>query len=170
MWGALEPATRTFLASGEAVFRTRRDDPAFDFSGPAVEYAKAVETELNALLFPALRKVYAGKAEAERSVFLDGRTLDLGQRVPPQSLGAMLVLLEKKPVIEKGVRRAFSTAESGWIPGELPHALRRIVEIRNPAAHGKKTSKDEASARRAEILGIGQEGVVVRMGRVGGGQ
>ena len=46
MWDALEPATRGFVASGEAVFRAHRDDPGFDFSGPAIEYAKAVETEL----------------------------------------------------------------------------------------------------------------------------
>ena len=69
------------------MFCTRRDDPAFHFSGPAVEYAKAVETEL--------RNVYAGKPEVDRSVLLGGRTLELGLRVPPQSLGAMLVLLKR---------------------------------------------------------------------------
>jgi uncharacterized protein len=40
VWESWETATRTFLGSAEAVFRARRDDPAFDFSGPAVEYAK----------------------------------------------------------------------------------------------------------------------------------
>lgn len=112
---------------------------------------------------------YAADAmDKHLGVLLDTRTLELGQRVTLQSLGAMLVLLEKKPVIEKGGRRAFSTADAAWILRELPQALRRIVEIRNPAAHGKQTSKDEVSARRAEIMGIGQEVAVVRMGRVGG--
>ncbi|MEQ9570180.1 MAG: hypothetical protein RLN75_08325 [Longimicrobiales bacterium] len=50
LWHLMEPATRTFLASAEAVVRARRDDPAFDFSGAAVEYAKALETEVNAVL------------------------------------------------------------------------------------------------------------------------
>ena len=58
LWSAMEPATRSFLASAEAVFRARRDDPGFDLSGVAVEYAKAVETELNALVFPALKKAF----------------------------------------------------------------------------------------------------------------
>jgi len=116
------------------------------------------EPELNAFLLPALRTVCAGKPEADRSVLLDGRTLDLGQPLPRRSLGAMLALLKKKPVLERGVRRAFSTADAGWILGELSHALRRIVESRNPAAYGKKTSKDEASARRAEVMGIGRMG------------
>lgn len=89
--------------------------------------------------------------------------------MPPQSLGAMVVLLEKKPVIAKGVRSARSTADAGWILGELPHALRRILEIRNPAAHGGRVTRDQVMARRAEILGIGSEGLIVRMGRVGGG-
>jgi hypothetical protein len=52
VWSNVEASTRTFLASSEAVFRARRSDPTFDFSGPAVELAKAVEGELNALIFP----------------------------------------------------------------------------------------------------------------------
>jgi len=50
LWAALDPGSRLFLASAEAVFRAHRDDPAFDFAAPAVEYAKAVEVEVNALL------------------------------------------------------------------------------------------------------------------------
>jgi hypothetical protein len=136
VWGALEPRpgrswprAKRCSAPGATIRRS---------TSRGRRWSTPEETELNALLFSALRKVYAGRPEAERSVLLDGRTLDLGQRVPPQSLGGMLVLLEKKPVIEKGVRRAFSTADAGWILGELPHALRRIVEIRNPAAHGEE--------------------------------
>jgi hypothetical protein len=82
------------------------------------------------------------KRETERSVFLDRRTLDLVQRVPPQSLGGMIVQLEKKLVIDKGLRRAFSTAGAGWLLPELPHALRRIVEIRNPMGQGTRNFRD----------------------------
>jgi hypothetical protein len=165
VWSALEPASRTFLSSAEAVFRARKDDPGFDFSGPAVEYAKAVETELNALLFPPLRRFYAGKPVPDRSVLLDGRTVDLGLRIPPQSLGTLEILLEKKPVIQKGVRMVFPH-DHGWVLGELPHALKRIVEIRNPAAHARKTTRDTLMLRRAEIMGIGCEGLIVRLARV----
>jgi hypothetical protein len=166
VWGVLEPATRTFLASAEAVFRTRKDDPAFDFSGPAVEYAKAVEAELNAVLFPAMRKVLAGVTEAERTVRLDSGLLELGKRVPPQSLGAILLMLEKKPTVGKAIRKAFSQTDAGWILGELPHCLRRIVELRNPAAHSGASTRDAVSVRRREILGIGLEGAIPRIARV----
>jgi len=164
VWAALEPASRTFLSSAEAVFRARREDPGFDFSGPAVEYAKAVETELNALLFPRLRKVYAGWQVPDRSVLLEGRSVDLGLSIPPQPLGALKVLLEKKPVIQQGVRAGFPH-DHAWILGALPHALKRIVEIRNPAAHARKTSRDTLLLRRAEIMGIGCEGLIVRLAR-----
>jgi hypothetical protein len=42
---------------GRGGFPLRRDDPGFDFSGPAAGYAKAVETEVKALVFPRLRKL-----------------------------------------------------------------------------------------------------------------
>ena len=164
IWGVLEPATRTFLASAEAVFRARKDDPAFDFSGPAVEYAKAVETELNALIFPAMRKSLSGHREADRSVLLDGRTLDLGKKVPPQSLGAVLLMLEKKPLVAKAIRQSLPK-DQAWILSELPHCLRRIMEVRNPASHSGATTRDAVSQRRGEILGIGSEGAVVRIAR-----
>ncbi len=56
IWNLMEPATRTFLASAEAVVRARREDPVFDFSGAAVEYAKALETEVNAIVPPLVRR------------------------------------------------------------------------------------------------------------------
>jgi hypothetical protein len=161
----LEPATRTFLASAEAVFRARREDPGFDFSGPAVEYAKAVEAELNALLFPAMRKVMAGVTEAERSVRLDGSLLDLGKPAPPQSLGTILLMLEKKAAVTRAVRKAF-VHDHAWLLGELPHCLRRIVELRNPAAHSSAAGRDAVATRRREILGIGLEGTISRIARV----
>jgi hypothetical protein len=165
VWAALEPATRTFLASAEAVFRSRREDPGFDFSGPAVEYAKAVEAELNALLFPALRKLLAGKTEAERSVRLDTGLLDLGKPGPPQTLGTILLMLEKKPVVTRTVRQAFHH-DYAWLLGEVPHALRRVVDLRNPVAHSRTASRDAVGQRRREILGIGFEGVIPRIARV----
>jgi hypothetical protein len=165
VWSVLEPSTRTFLASAEAVFRARREDPGFDFSGPAVEYAKAVETELNHLLLPALRRKLAGKPIPDRSVLLDGRTVDLAQRVTPQSLGTLILMLEKKPAVEAGVRQAFPHDHS-WILGELPHGLRRILDLRNPAAHAGATGRDAALDRRSEVLGIGREGLIARLARV----
>ena len=91
--------------------------------------------------------------------------MDLGIRIPPQSLGTLLVMLEKKPVVQKAVRTAFPH-DYTWLLGELPHCLRRITGIRNPAAHTRATTREGVGEGRNEILGIGCEGVVVRLGRI----
>ena len=117
------------------------------------------------LLFPALRRLLTGKTEAERTLRLDTGLLDLGKRVSPQSLGTLLLMLEKKAVVTRTVRQAF-VHDHAWILGELPHCLRRIVEIRNPAAHSGSATRDAVGQRRREILGIGVEGTIPRIARV----
>jgi len=129
-----------------------------------MEYSKAVETELNALLFPAMRKILSGHRKADRSVLLDNRPIDLGQKVPPQGLGAIHLMLDKKPLVATAVRKALPN-DQAWILSELPHRLRRIMDLRNPAAHSQACTRDQVGARRQEILGIGHEGIIVRLGR-----
>jgi hypothetical protein len=163
VWRVLEPATRTFLATAEAVFRSRLEDPGFDFSGPAVGYAKAVETEVNALVFPRLRKVLEREPPANREVRVDGRLLDLGRRVDHQTVGAVAVLLNKQDLVQKAVRRAFSSSDYSWILGVLPRQLSVIAEMRNPMAHSRNAARADVTAAREEILEIGQEGLIVRL-------
>lgn len=163
VWRVLEPATRTFLATAEAVFRSRRDDPGFDFSGPAVGYAKAVETEVNALLFPRLRKVLEREVPANREVRVDGRLLDLGRKVEHQTLGALAVLIERQELVQKSVRAVFNASDSSWIMGVLPGQLSATAELRNPAAHSRSAARAEVTVAREWILGVGQQGLLVRV-------
>ena len=166
VWERFETATRTFLTSAEAVFRARRDDPAFDFSGPAVEYAKAVETELNALVFPRLRRRLEGALLKDREVVTgDGHRLDLGGRVPHQSLGAILRLLEHDDVVGRALGGAFGSADAGWLRSTAPRELRGIVDLRNPAAHSEAVGRERVEAVRAMVMGVGCEGVLVRIAR-----
>ena len=165
VWSTFEPSTRSFIASGEAIYRTRRDDPAFDFATVLVEYAKALETELNALFFPALQRVLAREPTSLRWVNLDGRTLDLGAPVAHQTLGALLHLLEKNDVFQRGVRLALR-GDARWALDELPAALAPIVDVRNPGAHSRTCTRDDVQPLRSRVLGIGGEGVLVRIARV----
>ena len=164
LWHAMEPASRTFLAAAEAVFRARRGDPDFDCSGPALEYAKAVETELNALLFPALRGVLQGSPPAEREIHVDGRRLDLGAPVPHQTLGTLRNLLEHEGTVRGTLERALRH-DASWLKDQLPYRLKRLVELRNPAAHSEPVSADVLAHEREAIVGIGQEGLLVRLVR-----
>jgi hypothetical protein len=165
VWSMLEPASRTFLAGAEAVFRSRRGDPRFDFSGPAVSYAKAVETELNALLFPALRRVLGTARPHDRETRVDGWTLDLGRPVPHQTLGTLRNLLQHSEPVQLGLKAALPH-DFSWLLSILPAELQKLEDLRNPAAHSAAARIDEATRIRERVLGIGQDGLIVRIARI----
>lgn len=137
------------------MFRARRDDPAFDFSGPAVEYAKAVETALSAVLFPPLRRLLKWKPPAEREVRVDGRRLDLGGAVPHQSLGAVCDWLLD------GVLSGYSVAPGRcrWCPdGPARRRAARHRATKDPELPpGADHPRGEAKARFFRALGFDRE-------------
>jgi hypothetical protein len=164
LWPLLSPTTRSFLAAAEAEFRAHRDDAGFDLSGAAIAYAKAVETELNATVFPALRAQFRSKPPHEREVREEGRLLDLGGTVPHQSLGTVVHLLEHQDLVQAAVRRAMPV-DHNWLLGLLPRELGPIRDLRNPGAHSEATSASALEASRRTILGIGCEGLLERLVR-----
>ena len=167
VWPVLDPTTRTFLASADAVYRQRRDDPGFDFSAPAIEYSKAVEAELNALIFRLIREPLSRASYAERTANVDGRPMDLGDDVAHQPLGTLVNLLKHDDAMKRGIRLAFTnTNDARWLLGELPSHLDPIVAIRNPAAHTARLERHDVAELRARILGIGCEGLITQIARV----
>ncbi len=73
LWMNLDPGARAFIATAERLFRDHRTDAAFDLSTVIVNFAKAVEVQVNALLRVAL----AGADRSLRLRNVDGRTVDL---------------------------------------------------------------------------------------------
>ncbi len=166
VWRHLEYSTRVFLASAEATFRARRHDPAYDFSVVAVEYAKAIETEANALIFRPLRKLYSKGNSQGRRVRVNDGELDLGDVVPHQTLGTLVVLLSKNTEIRKAVQAVFQQkADAEFVMGELSAYLTDIADRRNPAAHSHKMSREDCLKLRERIIGIGVEGMISRITR-----
>lgn len=146
------------------MFRARRDDPQFDFTGPALEYAKALEVELNALMFRQLRRVVGSQAQEDRTIRVSGKRIDPKNPVPHQSLGSLRHLLEKDSTVRKGLRTALGK-EGKWLVDEFPFLLKPVVRMRNPAAHGAALRGSEVIERRSHILGIGCEGTLARLAR-----
>jgi hypothetical protein len=101
-------------------------------------------------------------------VMVDGRRLDLGRLVPHQSLGTILYLLEKDDVVARALGGAFSAADAGWLRSNAPRELRGIVELRNPAAHSGSVSREQVERMRAQVMGLGCEGVLVRVAKAKG--
>lgn len=166
VWSQLQPTSRSFLASAEAVFRARRNDPQFDFSGPVLEYVKAVETELNSLIFPALRRVLRNRPPAEREIRAREGRLDLGARVPHQSIGTLKLLLEKEKIVRGQLEPAIGY-EARWLLRDLPGRIGPLVRWRNPGAHSEVIAGEVAARVRGDVLGIGQEGLLVRIAQTG---
>jgi len=125
-----------------------------------------LEAELNQLVFPALRSALANKPPKDREVRVDGRSLDLGGVVPHQTLGAIRNLLEHEPVVQTGLRARFPH-DHPWLLGVLPREIRRLAEFRNAGAHAAVTDAAELAEVRRGVLGVGQEGLLGRLVRVG---
>ncbi|MGD2067159.1 MAG: hypothetical protein PVI57_00635 [Gemmatimonadota bacterium] len=167
IWRAMEPGTRTFLSAAEAVVRARRQDTRFDFSGPAVEYAKAVETELNAVVFGALRPLMAGRPPGERTIHGESGTINLAGAVPHQTLGRLCHLLLKDATVRSGLKDAApNDAKSLTDEYRIPGRVRRIAELRNPAAHAEAVGREALLEAREEILGIGRPGLLTEVVRM----
>jgi hypothetical protein len=98
----------------------------------AVEYAKAVETELNALLFPRLRKRLERAMAKDRDVVIGGRGIDIGARVPHQSLGTILHLLQHEDAVGRALGATFSHVDAGWLRGTAPSELRVSSSFATP--------------------------------------
>ena len=161
VWLGLDPVVRAFVATGERIYRDHADDPAFDLSPVVVEYAKALEVMCRGLAGAAL-------ATAPRDVLRHVRERDpdllpdqWGRRPPSLSdLGRILGGSGRmKSFFSQAVR------DGGWVSSDLPHILSRVARLRNPAAHGQRVLRADVQRLRRELLGIGCEGVVVRLAK-----
>lgn len=158
-WAALLPTTRTFVATAERLMRDHRRDTAFDFATVLVELSKAVEVQVNALLAAALRDA----PDPVRYMSGDGRLVDLGTS---RALSAGQLARAISHDFERMQYLAKSLTEARWFTESLPPILEQLAEVRNPAAHSARRSRDQVLQLRDEILGIGCEGHLVTLSRV----
>jgi hypothetical protein len=76
-----------------------------------------------------------------------------------------LHLLEHDDTVARALGGAFSAPVFGWLRSNAPRELKGIVEIRNPAAHSEAVSRERVEQLRALVMGVGCEGVLVRLAR-----
>ncbi|MGH7617461.1 MAG: hypothetical protein ACREPM_09565, partial [Gemmatimonadaceae bacterium] len=158
-WDALDPAARTFIATAESLFREHRKDAAFDFAPVVIDFAKAIELQVNAILKSGL----AGVAESDRRVNVDGRSLDLvGGRL--WSLGELARAIGETEHVSRMLKRRLERGE--WFTASLPPILNELSEVRNPAAHTVAVPVEKARRLRDRLLGIGVPGILAELGRV----
>ena len=132
--------------------------------GQAVQMAKAVETEVNAIVFEGTRRVLAERPFAARSTRAEGHDLDLGRPVPHQSLGVLKRLLEADAKVKKALGAAYPQHGTFLTDSyKLPSELEDLRRLRIPAAHSEALSADEVYRSRARLLGIGCHGLLPRL-------
>ncbi|MDP3940204.1 MAG: hypothetical protein Q8R92_18975 [Deltaproteobacteria bacterium] len=147
-WANLDPVARTFIATGEKIFRDHRGDPGFDFTPVIIEFAKVFEVQGNAILSRAL----SGAPPDLRQANIDGKTIDF-VRQGPLSLGQLGLLLDGDKRLVDYLRKQLRHGE--WFTGSLPAITTAFAQLRNEAAHTKRVSRETATQWRNQLLGIG---------------
>ncbi|HID20759.1 MAG TPA: hypothetical protein EYP28_07505 [Methanophagales archaeon] len=162
-WQELEESTRDFLTTGESVFRAFRTVKEVDFAAPAVEFAKALEVELNTKLINRFRS-YSKKRgdffqiiqrkDGSRSKLLSRKELTLGQ------IRYELKEVTSNPATVYVKFREYLKQESDtpdfWLDGDkFPKTLQTITQrYRNGAAHTAKMTLELFEEWRNLLLGV----------------
>lgn len=158
LWSSLEPAARTFVATGERLFREHRVDPAFDFAPVLTSFAKAIEVQANAVLRRALQKL----SKPARIANIGGQSVDLTQR-GALSLGEMAHAIGGERQLNDGLLGALVNGQ--WFTGQLPAILDDFRSVRNPGAHAAVIDRATAKIWRERIVGVGCSGLLVELAR-----
>lgn len=158
-WAGLEPVAREFIASAERLVRAHRGDAAFDFTPVVLNLAKALEVQCTTLLRRALQDV----PREARLANVDGRTVDLATH-ELLTLGQLFHALRSESRLRQAL--AVRLRDSAWFLDTLPRALEGWPDLRNRAAHSQRVERGEALAWRNELVGVGGQGVLVRLGGV----
>lgn len=159
VWLSFDPAVRGFVATAEDVFRGHADDPAFDLSSVVVELAKALEVMCARLLRPVL-----SRAPKDVLAHLNSEELPEAWGPHPPSLAGYARIIAGSKVVAVWLSRHLS--DGAWIVDSLPPILEAFARVRNPAAHERRADRAEVARWRRELLGIGCEGVLVRLSKV----
>jgi hypothetical protein len=159
-WAKLDPGARTFIATAEKLYRDHRNDIAFDFSPILIDFAKAFEVQTNILLKRALAKV----RPLDRTVNIEGKSVDL-VKGGPYGLGSLALVIGENEHINKTLKKNF-THGGEWFCSSLPPILRRLAELRNPAAHSGSLDRETVHKQRNQYLGVGCEGDLVKLAKV----
>ena len=159
LWGNLDPAARGFIATAEQLFRTHRTDAAFDLSAVVVDFAKAVEVQVNA----RLREALAAADARLRRANVDGAPVDLVAD-GPFALGPLAHAIGGDEARNAWLRRRLVHGE--WFAASLLPILDELREVRNAAAHGEPVDRERVAQLRNQLVGVGSKGTLLDLAQV----
>jgi hypothetical protein len=158
-WFALEPAARTFIATGEKMFRDARTDTATDFAPVLTSFSKALEVQVNSVL----RRAAVRMKPAARQAKVGAQTVDLAEH-RSLMLADIVKVLTGEPALAKALAETVNA--SSWFTGQLPIVLDAFREIRNDGTHEKRIDRATATLWRNQLIGVGCTGCFVELSKV----
>jgi hypothetical protein len=157
-WRALGPTVRTFIASGERMFREHLRDQMFDLGLTLLEFGKALEVRCNNLL----REALDGAPGSVRHLNIDGTSRDM--TATPLGLHDLARYLSERETGDYLCRTLKDGAQ--FFAVELPRVLDKFADVRNQVAHQELVERDLVVQWRNRLCGVGQDGVLVRLAEV----
>ncbi len=96
-------------------------------------------------------------------VNMDGHRVDLA-RGDLWNLNALARTIAENEDLNGILKRKLMNGE--WFASCLPPILRELADMRNPAAHRERVTREQASDLRNRMLGIGVPAAVTELARV----
>ncbi len=160
LWSNLHPSARSFIATAEQLYRTHRNDAAFDLSPVLVNLAKAYEVQLNRVV----RESLAGASEPLRTFELQDREIDVPTDQVHLGLGDLRHLINDSQ--ERNTWFKARLTNGDWFAASLPPVLEELRKLRNPAAHGAEVDRERIAQVRATSVGVGHKGHLLELAAV----
>lgn len=156
IWTDMDPKTKEILAMADCLFSGMKASENADYAPICLEYCRALEVQLNALLIDPFRKSHDISQLSESNWFykkmLENREMTLGECIYffDKCLHDTYPMTEFKVYIEKNVKK------SSFFFRRTVDALRDInTNIRRLSAHTTIMTYNELVKTRQRILGIG---------------
>ncbi len=159
-WENLDPAARTFIATGEQQFRGHRNDAAFDLSTVIVEFAKAMELQVNRIV----RECLADAPDTLRAFADNGVMADIATARRSWGLGALAIIIGDDKARNDWFRQRLENGR--WFAESLPPILDDVRKVRNPATHGDPVTRERVEQMRSALIGVGCKGSLVDLAGV----
>jgi hypothetical protein len=157
-WRALGPTVRTFIASGERMFREHVRDQMFDLGLTLLEFGKALEVRCNNML----RATMKDATDSERFLAVAGQ--HQGITTFQMTLGQIVTFLKQRTTatfLRNG------SADGEFLAVSLPAILTDFTAVRNKVAHQDLVERETVIQWRNRLCGVGSDGVLARLAGVG---
>ena len=156
VWNSLSVKTQDILAMAECLYSGVSDCENADYAPICLEYCRALEVEMNELIFGPFKAASNVNSLAQRNYFYDKlkEPRDL-------TLGECVYLLDKcshrtYPLVELRRKIQHDIKHSAKLLGDVVDILRDLNEtIRRLSAHTTVMTYDDLVVTRQRVLGIG---------------